>query len=685
MKRWPLNETYFWERIPFLRVLLPLIVGITLYPFVATALTMNVLWLIITVIISCCFLFLKQKNSVVKTLTFIAVHCGIVCTAWLLCHYHDIRNDRDWFGRYTKCDGFVAKVSGTPIEKEKSFRLNVTITHAVQGQEVKPVKGDAVVYMMKYDAPVVREGDVIIIPAKWHAVANHGNPFEFDYATYLKRRNIYLQQFVSGKEIIVYSYGDEQLSWIRQLHHWCIRQLEWYITDPATQGLMKAMLMNDTVMLDEDLEKAYADTGIVHIIAISGGHIAVFFVVVAALLAWVRHRKYQWVKYTVAIPLIWLYVVVAGAPPSAVRAAMMFSILGVGFAMQKQPNGINQLLATAFILLCANPTWLYDIGFQLSFIAVLSIMIFYKQIRGWMPPGYKILRTLWSAVAVSIAAEILVAPLVIYYFHLFPIQFIVANVLAWLFMGVVLVLGLLIIALSPVHTVAKGLAVITEWLVAWFNKIVYRLQTLNFDSFSRLTLNDVQLILVYISIVCMAIFFIKKQKQALFAGLIACCLFLAASCLNQWNVLHQQQLIVYNTAKGCYTELITGKTATVINERSSIDKKTTNYILQPAHINMHIEEQRNTKANYINIGGKSVFIIAQPIVDTVLHADYAILAYAAKKKDLEQLQQVFPKSKLVITNSVNRNAVNMLQEEAKRLAWEVHTINHDGAFVLSSK
>src|SRR5690606_38620483 len=214
-------------------------------------------------------------------------------------------------------------------------------------QGLQPVTGRGIVYMYKYNTPVVREGDLIILPDKWEKIKNNDNPYEFDYAGYLARQNVFLRQFVSGKEVAVYKYGDEDLSFIRTVHYWCLRQLEWYITDRATLGLLKAMLMNDTDTLDEDMSAAYTATGIVHVIAISGGHIAVFFFVIDLLLSWLRNRKYRWVKYIAAIPLIWLYVVVAGAPASAVRAATMFSILGVGFALQKRPNGVNQLLATA--------------------------------------------------------------------------------------------------------------------------------------------------------------------------------------------------------------------------------------------------------------------------------------------------------------------------------------------------
>lgn len=688
-KRWPLNKAHIWERAPFSRILLPLVAGISLYPSVSVFVQLNIVLILALLgagsLLYGIVVFTKQGNYTKTIIGYIVLNAVIVLAAWVLCYCHDVRNNKRWFGWHAdKTDGYVARVCSTPVEKEKTWKLEVKVTHAVSGSKAESVTGRALVYMYKHGAPVVREGDQIIIPDKWQVIKNSGNPYEFDYAGYMAGRNLYLRQFVAGKNVHVYSYGDEQLGWIRRVHHWCVGQLEWYITNKETLGLMKAMLMNDTDMLDDDLSAAYEATGIVHIIAISGGHIAVFFFVVAVLLAWLRHRKYSWIKYIAAIPLIWLYVVVAGAPPSAVRAATMFSLLGVGFALQKNQNGINQLLATAFILLYANPAWLYDIGFQLSFIAVLSIMIFYKPIYKWIIPAHKITRALWSAVAVSIAAEILVAPLVIFYFHLFPLQFIIANVLAWLFMGIVLVSGLLLIAVSPFYTAAKFIAGVIEQFVTWFNKLVYELQQLNFESFSRLTLTDMQLVLLYASIILISVFLLHKYKGALFAGMITICGFLFCCCVNRWQVLHNNMLVVYNTNKSNHTELVTGDRATQLNAPDSIDANIEKFVLKPAHINLQIDSIEKIKANCIRINDRTVFIMDRAIRDTQLHADYVVLDYAAKKQDVALIQQVFGDCVLVLGNTVSKNNAVLLRDEAARLNMKTHVIRYDGAFILDN-
>ncbi|HEY9177410.1 MAG TPA: ComEC/Rec2 family competence protein, partial [Flavipsychrobacter sp.] len=675
-----------WETAPFLRLLPPLVAGIVLYtPQVADHLN----WIAGAAIVS--FLgfaaasFVRQQQLPIRAGVSVSLHLCLFSVAWLSCYYNDVRNDTAWMGNsINTADGYVARLTDAPVEKEKTWKLEVDVTHAVDGDSIYPARGSAFVYVYKYDAPALREGDVIVLPNSWQRITNRGNPYELDYATYCARNSIYYQQFISGRDIVIHQYADESLlPWIRRVHHWCVRQLEWHITDRATLGLLKAMLFDDRQMLDGELTDAYAETGIVHIIAISGGHITIFFVLVAFLLGWIRHKKYHWVKYIAAIPLIWIYVVVAGAPPSAVRAATMFSILGIGFALQKTPNGINQLLAAAFILLVVEPMWLYSIGFQLSFVAVLSIMLFYRPVYRWWSPVNKIARMLWGAVAVSIAAEILVAPLVIYYFHLFPLQFIVANVLAYLFMGLVLVLGMLLIAMSSIYPVAHFIAGAVTLLSTWFNRLVYGLQHLNFNALHSLMLSELQLALVYIVIAGTAIYLLKRNKKALFAGGAALVLFLTSVCVRYVQTSQQEMLIVYNVSKENRIELITGSTATVLVGEDTANDAAQKFVLEPVHINLHIKNVRSADKNYnlLQVAGKSIFIHGrQQIRDTLIPVDVVIID--AKYADVAEIKKVFQPAMLIIPANTSKKKAEAISVEAMQAGIKVHDVYLNGAYIL---
>lgn len=690
MKRWPLNKAGFWERAPFFRLLLPLVAGILLY---ASGLSVGYDATILLFGIAGIGLLISgwsaYKTTFGKTVFASSLHLSLLCLGWLLSFNYDIRNNPYRLQQHLHAEAYTAVVADRPAEKERTWKLKVKLLHAIYDTGAQNVEDEAFVYVYKdYGEPLgFAEGDTILLPPQWQAIQNSGNPFEFDYAGYCARNNIFYRQFVAAKDIGMYGKGAIQnLSWTRRVHLWSAAQLQQFIKDKATLGLMQAMLIGDESGFDEDMRTAYADTGIIHVVAISGSHITIFFVLVAFLLGFIRHKKYAWLKYMIAMPLVWFYVLMSGAPPSAVRAALMFSILSVGFAMNKEGSGINQLLATAFLLLCARPMWLFSVGFQLSFVAVLSIMLFYRPVYKLVTPLGRVGQLLWSPVAMSIAAEILVAPLVVYYFHLFPLMFIIANLAAYLFMGVVLVMGMLIVATSFILRVASFLAWLSGFLADVFNRIVYGLRGFNPESFHYLHINFAELLLLYLVITGAALAARFKNKTALFSALGAACLFSFLLCVDEYNALHQRRLVVYNIPKAKHIELIEGKLHAVISTDTLVPAEKKEYTLTTAHTGWHawrVAEEKNSNELFL-IGGKYVLLLNEPRKwSGTFPVDYLILNYNAKPAELPMLQQIFTPHNIVLAPAGTRRRDAELLQAAAEANITVHSVMSEGAFTVS--
>jgi len=602
-----------------------------------------------------------------------------------IAYFSDIKNNREWFGEnIINNKSYLARITDAPSEKEHTWKVPVTIINSISDGHATTAKGKAFLYLYKDRFPVLlHKGDTIFVPGKWQPIKNPDNPFEFDYAGYCRRNNIYYQQFCSANDIRLYATNDPASTpFIDRAHEWCMAELDKYITDPKTKGLIRAMLLGDEVNLDPELLQSYSETGIIHIIAISGGNVAIFFFVISFLLWWLRHKRHLWIKYAVALPLVWFYVLMAGAPPSAVRAAIMFSLLAFAVMLQKNNNTLNQLLATAFLLLCAQPMWLFSAGFQLSFVAVLSIILFYGPVYNWLSPTNKIAKGLWSAVAASISAELLVAPLVIYYFHTFPLLFIVANVAAYLFMTVVLIMGMVIIVSSFFPVIAKFIGICTVWLVTWFDGIVTWLQSCNPVSFHFLMLTGVELILLYFIIAGFVLFLLKKQKPAIFAAAIASCILMFSFCKDKWKALHQQRFVIYNTGKANHIELVKGNYYTVLYTDTGSQKKT-DYVVKPSHIGWRAWKQDSSGIQDIyEIGGKTVLILNRDIdSNTRFHADYLVVNYSGKIYS-EELRKIFSPSLVIIGNNYNRRQQDGFTKEFEQAGVAIHCMDKDGAIVI---
>lgn len=691
MKRWPLHKAYFWDTAPFFRLLLPLVAGIALYPLWKGSLMVALFTALFAYLLFLTTSIFKTQNAIRRTATFVSLHIFFIFQAFSLCFLNDVRNDKQWFGATVNtADFYKVRISETPAEKESTYKLQVDVLESILPDRSQNAEGKAFLYIYKgKKTSVFNKGDTLIVSNKWQLIKNAGNPFEFDYARYCARNNIYYQQFIGAKDIKDRRPGNvSDKSYTESAHEWCMATLEHYVSDKQTLGLIQSMLIGDEVNLDNDTRQAFTETGIVHVIAISGGNIAILFVLVLAMLSWLRHKKYLWLKYALSLPLVWFYVLMAGASPSAVRAAVMFTILAIGFVIQrrKDNNNLNQLFATAFILLVAQPMWLYAIGFQLSFIAVLSLILFYKRIyRIWIPSN-RILRSLWGTVAASIAAEILVAPIVIYYFHTFPLMFIISNVVAYVLMSCVLILGMGIIALSSISILASAIATITTWFVSIFFSIISFLQTLEPKSFHTLRLDIISMILLYLLIVSAAIYLIYKKRYGMVSAVVAL-IALFISLGIQWSRdKAQRRLVIYNVGKLHHIELITGNSFTVLASNASIPTMTS-YAVTPSHIGWQAFDRNNgALPSVLTIGGKTVTILRDTadLRSKAGSADKVIIAYKAKVKDLRLIDSLFQPETIILGSSMSGRQLSNWKAICSEKGMELHSMQ-DGAYILEDQ
>lgn len=683
MKRWPLSKAYPWEEAPFLRILLPFTGGIISYDSKLLQLPLFICLGAATILLCVLTMFsfvrkIYRYDTIASflLLTMLLFFLGVGVSA-----YYDITKRPGWFGKYTsQATAFRATVLQPPQEKEKTRLLRVHIQADTQREGLT---GDALLYVYKDSLPMdVAQGDVILFPNKLQRITNAGNPFEFDYAAYTAHNGIYYRQFMPAGDLILLKKNAVPLTWTERCHRWCILQLQRYLTDKASLSLFSAMLAGDETDMDASLRDAYAQTGIIHIISISGSHVAVLFSIISGLLWWLRSRKFRVLKYLIALAPVWFYVLMAGAPPSAVRAAVMFTIIAGGILLQRDARPLNTLLAAAFFLLFANPYWLFSVGFQLSFAAVLSLIIFYQPILALWQPRFLLLKKLWQGIAASIAAEILIAPLVVYYFHSFPPMFIPANLVAALFMGVLLLAGMLLLACAPFGVPAKAIAWLCMLLVQWFHRIIYWLQEISPAVCNRLQLSLAGLVLLYMVVVCLAVAWLQRQRNWLLAGMSATIILLLHLCADEWRTLHQDQLIVYNAGRRNYIERVKGNTYAVLPPDDTTGK--TLYAANAVHIQGHAYREAAWRQDVFYSGNKKLLVLQAPVQadsNTFFPVDVLIITARLKHLSFAAVQRCFQPKLIVFSSGQSKWYAAAWKDSCASHHIALHNTAADGAFV----
>jgi competence protein ComEC len=375
----------------------------------------------------------------------------------------------------------------------------------------------------------------------------------------------------------------------------------------------------------------------------------------------------------------------AGAPPSALRAAIMFTIVALGITTDSEGHALNTLLAAAFTLLLANPTWLFSVGFQLSFGAVLSMLVFFKPIFQVWPQSTRLGRVIWQAVSASVAAEVLTAPLVIYYFHSFPLLFPVANLLSAVLIGFcALVGGLAIIAFSWIPAIAHGLGWIVTHVVLLFNEAIAHLQALNPVSFQYLQISRKELFIIYLLISGGTGFLLQRKKTGLFVAMTAACILIALLTIDQHDSLKQERLVVYNNGKHAQIELIRGRQYQTL---FAADGEAESYTSRAAHTGWQAWRavENGGQVQFTSINEKKVLILSDTSTNTwntPWPVDILVLCRPLKGLIPDKILHTFRPSKVILASRPYDYQLPIWQASCSAQGIPLHLVAVKGAYIL---
>lgn len=689
MPRWPLRKAYFWQEAPLLRPLLPLITGIIAYD-VGWPATKYLVPIIVCAICSGLLLagtaFIRKRNKLLDVGHAVLTFLFFASLGWCAYAATDSRNRDDWFGHSISTNGAsIVRIAEEPKERTATNKAVVEVLYNLNDSGTRRTSGKALVYVYRrIGMPAFTKGDTLLLPAAWVPVRNNGNPFEFDNVAFQRRKDIRFQQFVSPEKLITLGNANAwQAGFLQKAHLWCNLQLRTYIQDSATFGLLNAMLLGDESGFDPELRQAYSQAGVIHIVSISGSHVAVLFWVITALLFWIKGNRGAFIKYFAGLLLVWLYVLIAGAPPSALRSALMFSVIALSTLSNREENSLNTLAAAAVILLLAHPAWLFTVGFQLSFCAVLSILMFYQPIyRAW-PQTNRLGRIIWQAISVSIAAEILTAPLVIYYFNNFPILFIIANLLAAVLVGIcALIGGISIIALCWIAPLARGLAWLVTWCVKCFNAGISRLQQYNPESFQFLHITGLELVLIYYIIIAIGVWLLRRDVKGLLMALPAVCILLCLLSIDKYKALRQERLIVYSNGRVPLAERISGQYFSELTEDRSIS-----YDAKAAHIGWHAWKRQANPISipYMRLAGKDILLLKDTAVNVFTHSlpvDVLIIGRSLRQLRVSSTLRDFMPKEIVL--AIRPSAYHLQRWSDSCAAHGIRLVNtaESGAYII---
>lgn len=686
-----------WKKAPFVRLLLPFMAGILLQWYVQMAVSVSIAGLLCFSAAYCLFnllpLAVKFKLQVLQALILNAI---LLTFGLFITWQNDVQHSDKWFGNhYQATDYLIVRIDEPLTQKAKSNKAGGYVEAIVHNDSVINVTGKILLYFaLDSLAPALQYGDKILINKRLQQIKNTGNPGAFNYQRYAAFQSTFHNVFLKQKDWVkldaknsnpfrqfIFSSRENILSVLKK----------YIIAGKAELGIAEALLIGYTNDLDKDIVQAYSNTGVVHIIAISGMHLALIY----GLLVWLFARiplikKSKVLQVFLILCCLWLFSLLTGGAASVLRSAVMFTFITVGKNLSKQSAIYNSLAGSAFVLLCYNPYFLWDVGFQLSYLAVISIVVFQKSIYNWLFIKNRWINEIWKLLAISLAAQILTFPICIYYFHQFPNLFLLTNVVAVPLSGIILFAEIGLVAISWIPFLAVYVGKLVGLMVWVMNSVILWVGNLSYSVWQNIPATIATTWLLYAVVIGLGAWLLNKNKNAFHLAIYALLGFVLLQLYSSWMVKNQQKLIVYNVPQYQAIDFITGKTYHFVGDSIlQVEGALQNFHLKPARIAYQITENSDTLAMnqeiFYQFGNKKMLVIDKPIeyepLKQKIEVDIIIISKNPKLY-IGQLAKLFNCKLYIFDASNSLWKIEQWQKDCSLLHLRNYSVPGQGAFVL---
>ncbi|HVZ97457.1 MAG TPA: ComEC/Rec2 family competence protein, partial [Chitinophagaceae bacterium] len=520
------------------------------------------------------------------------------------------------------------------------------------------------------------------------------NPAAFNYKRYCAFQQIFQQAYLRRTDWIL--SGKRQVSLYDKTKHttqqYILNTIDQYISGLNEVSIAKALLIGYKVDLDKDLVQQYSNAGVIHIIVIAGLHLGLIY----ALLLWILNRipgikNSKYARLVIVLFCLWCFALLTGASPPVLRAVIMFSSIAVGKAISRNSSVYNSLAASAFILLCIDPFSLWDVGFQLSYLAVTGIVVLHKYIYHWFYISNMILREAWNIASVSLAAQVFTLPACLYYFHQIPLLFMVTNIIAVPLATITLYGCVALVCLSGISIAAAWLGSLLTGCIWLLNHTVFAINDIPFSTWNDFSISLFDTLLLYGVILSALYWLIQRNRQAFRIFISGTFLLTLLSFSKRINSFRQKKIIVYDVPNHTAIDFIDGNKFYFKGDSDlKKDGLLQNFHLKPSRISFHSNNQDNKKFPIFKQGyfcqfyNKRILFID---TETAYHSpggkinvDYIIISKNPRLR-ISLLAAVFNCGTYIFDASNPLWKIAKWKKDCEDLHLRFHSVPEQGAFV----
>ncbi|XHR96456.1 ComEC/Rec2 family competence protein [Mucilaginibacter sp. UC70_90] len=691
--------------IPVVILLIPFLLGISvginlrsvayLMPLAVGFASLLILFLLLN------FYYSRFKVYKRRWLGGIIIHLLLFLAGWIAVINNNELNNTGHFSKLP-AQRLLVRINNEPQIKNGLIRFTADVLANINQQHSLPATGTLMISIKDSAAMQLAYGDELLIPGKYAAIDPPFNPAEFNYKKHLAHQNIYYQEFLyPGQYRLMQSHADNTfIANALALRQQMVEKLKNQMHDPNAIAVASTLILGYKADLSEDVLQAYSKTGTIHVLSVSGAHVAIIWALLAFMLNFLnRFRHGRVIKAIIIIPIIWYYAMLTGFSPAVCRAAVMISTVIIGKTYNRYINNLNILAISAFILLLYNPLLITDVGFQLSYLAVAGLVVLQPVVYEWFTFSNKWIDKLWALCSVSIAAQVITFPLSAFYFHQFPVYFLFSNLFIIIPSAVIMYSGIFYLLLPQISFISAGLAWLLEKTILLMNAVLAWVEHLPFASINKIWLTATEHLLLCAIIICV-FYFLYHRKIWLLRANIALILLLAVSIsIKRYRLYTTNSIAFLNLRKDMGIVFKSGDHAIIVTDLADTDK-TYNYSIRPyldsckiSDVILYKPDQDIRSAflrkqgNFIQFRNQSVALINNGYEDTIpavkLKTDYLYIT-GNPKISLAIINKNHEYHSIIIDATNAPKTVQFIVDQTRTLHTNYVVLKRNKSFVATS-
>lgn len=525
--------------------------------------------------------------------------------------------------------------------------------------------------------------ELLYTKPNFEAISKPLNPHQFDYKHYLAKQGVYQQVYVNENQFK--SLGIQQFSLggiSAEFRNRVQQSLQKHHFKEDELAVINALLLGQRQEISKELLTNYSKAGAIHILAVSGLHVGILLWILTWLLKPLeRLKKGKIIKIVCIVLLLWMFAFIAGLSASVVRAVTMFTFLAIGLSFQRKNVIIFSLISSMFFLLIFKPMFLFDVGFQLSYLAIFGIVFIQSKLFKLYEPKFWLDKKIWEITSVSVAAQVGVLPLSLYYFHQFPGLFMLSNLFIIPFLGAILVCGIIIIILALIGCLPQFLASTYGYIIAAMNAFVSWISDKEQFLLQEIPLSLLMLLTAYLVIVYCFRFLTNRSPVRLFYVLIGIVLVQSVYVFENHQKDIKKEFIVFHKSRNTIIGKRVGEQFIVHHDLDSVGILKSNAVIA-YKIGENVKRViKNDVKNVYQFKNQIIVVVDSLCVYQIKHLKNPIvLLQQSPKINLERLIKTLSPQQIIADGSNYKSYVRRWEKTAKKQKTPFHYTGENGAF-----